>query len=185
MNIVGEGFNRKITEQIKQRQKIYGSVSRDSNQLNYLNSRTGWCRLVSSVDVTVDGTTIRDLGMSGTNLASQYILFSGIQAGEYTRAGVASTNTRHSPYAYGLGGTEFGLKPMPGIKSATIKTETRGSIKRATVQIQANNRFQFDVIDILYMRLGYSVLKPVLFCLFLDNPYFENECVLVYRFVYT
>jgi len=47
---------------------------------------------------------------------------------------------------------------MPGIKQATIKTETRGSIKKATLQIQANNRFQFDIIDILYMRLGYSVL---------------------------
>ena len=158
MNIVGEGFNKKITEQIKQRQKIYGSINRNNDELNYLNSRTGWCRLVSSVDVTVDGTTIRDLGMSGTSLASQYVLFSGIQAGGYTRAGVAQSNNFHSPYAYGLGGTEFGLKPMPGIKSAKITTETRGSIKKATLQIQANNRFQFDVIDILYMRLGYSVL---------------------------
>jgi len=158
MNIVGEGFNKKITEQIKQRQKIYGSINRNNDELNYLNSRTGWCRLVSSVDVTVDGTTIRNLGMSGTSLASQYVLFSGIQAGGYTRAGVAQSNSFHSPYAYGLGGTEFGLKPMPGIKSAKITTETRGSIKKATLQIQANNRFQFDVIDILYMRLGYSVL---------------------------
>jgi len=158
MNIVGEGFNKKITEQIKQRQKIYGSINRNNDELNYLNSRTGWCRLVSSVNVTVDGTTIRNLGMSGTSLAKQYVLFSGIQAGKYTRAGVAQSNNLHSPYAYGLGGTEFGLKPMPGILSAKITTETRGSIKKATVQIQANNRQQFDIIDILYMRLGYSVL---------------------------
>ena len=158
MNIVGEGFNSKIVNQIKQRQKIYGSVNRDNDELNYLNSRTGWCRLVSSVDVNAGGANIRNLGMTGPNLASQYILFSGIQAGGYTRAGVAQSNNLHSPYAYGLGGTEFGLKPMPGIKSAVIKTETRGSIKKATLQIQANNRFQFDIIDILYMRLGYSVL---------------------------
>jgi len=158
MNIVGEGFNTKITEQIKQRQKIYGSINRNNDELNYLNSKTGWCRLVSSVDVNVDGTTIRNLGLSGTSLAKQYVLFSGTQAGERIREGVAVRNNLHSPYAYGLGGTEFGLKPMPGIKSAKITTETRGSIKKATLQIQANNRFQFDIIDILYMRLGYSVL---------------------------
>jgi len=170
MNIVGEGFNKKITEQIKQRQKIYGSISRDTNQLSYLNSRTGWCRLVSSVDVTVDGTTIRNLGIKGTNLASQYVLFSGIQAGGYTRAGVAQSNNLHSPYAYGLGGTEFGLKPMPGIISAKITTETRGSIKKATLQIQANNRQQFDIIDILYMRLGYSVLLE-----WGNSSYYNND----------
>jgi len=33
-NIVGEGFNKKIIEQIKQRQKIYGSINRDNEQLN-------------------------------------------------------------------------------------------------------------------------------------------------------
>jgi hypothetical protein len=170
MNIVGEGFNSKIVNQIKQRQKIYGSINRDNDELNYLNSRTGWCRLVSSVDVDASGINIRNIGMSSTNLASQYVLFSGIQAGKYTRAGVAQSNNLHSPYAYGLGGTEFGLKPMPGIKSATIKTETRGSIKKATLQIQANNRFQFDVIDILYMRLGYSVLLE-----WGNSSYYDNN----------
>jgi hypothetical protein len=158
MNIVGEGFNSKIVEQIKQRQKIYGSINRNNNELNYLNTKTGWCRLVSSVDVNDDSATIRNLGLTGTKLASKYVLFSGIQAGGQTRAGVSPSNDLHSPYAYGLGGTEFGLRPMPGIKNARITTETRGSIKKATLQIQANNRFQFDIIDILYMRLGYSVL---------------------------
>jgi hypothetical protein len=47
---------------------------------------------------------------------------------------------------------------MPGIISADIKTLTRGSLKKATVKLTANNKQQFDIIDILYMRLGYTVL---------------------------
>jgi hypothetical protein len=47
---------------------------------------------------------------------------------------------------------------MPGIESADIKTLTRGSLKKATVKLTANNKQQFDIIDLLYMRLGYTVL---------------------------
>jgi hypothetical protein len=34
----------------------------------------------------------------------------------------------------------------------------RGSIKKATVKIKAYSRDQFDILDILYMRLGHTVL---------------------------
>jgi len=47
---------------------------------------------------------------------------------------------------------------MPGITSAEIKTETRGSLKTATIQLKAYNKQQFDIIDLLYMRLGFSML---------------------------
>ena len=60
----------------------------------------------------------------------------------------------NSSYTYG----SFGFSPMPGIHSADIKTLTRGSLKKATVKLTANNKQQFDIIDLLYMRLGYTVL---------------------------
>jgi putative lipoic acid-binding regulatory protein len=47
---------------------------------------------------------------------------------------------------------------MPGITQASIKTETRGSLKTATINIIAHNKEQFDIIDVLYMSLGYSIL---------------------------
>ena len=59
---------------------------------------------------------------------------------------------------------------MPGIISAEIKTENMGSLKSATIQIKANNRNQFDIIDILYMRLGYSVLLE-----WGNSNYFNND----------
>ena len=175
-NIIGEGFNKKIIKQIDQRQKIYGSLNRDNEQLTYLNTKTGWCRLVSGVSVDNSVLNTRNLQGANANIAAQYILHDGVQRYDsdsntyYYRTGVAETNNIHSGAAYGLGGTEFGLRPMPGIISAEIKTETRGSIKRATVRIQANNRAQFDIIDILYMRLGYSM-----FLEWGSSSYFDND----------
>lgn len=57
-----------------------------------------------------------------------------------------------------LGGTNFGIVPMPGIISVDSKDLNRGSIKRSQVKIKAYNRQQFDIIDVLYLRLGYTVL---------------------------
>jgi hypothetical protein len=157
MNIVGEGFSGDIIRQINQRQKIAGSLKRTNEQLLYLNNKTGWVRMVSSVNVTQSG--IRNLPYVGDKLAEEFILFNGVTSSTTgARAGVWPGTGPSENYAYGLGGTNFGLKPIPGITQASIKTETRGSLKTATINIIAHNKEQFDIIDVLYMRLGYSIL---------------------------
>jgi hypothetical protein len=60
--------------------------------------------------------------------------------------------------AYGIGGTEFGLRPMPGITSCDTKFRNRGSIREGTVTIKAYNRSQLEIISLLYLRLGFPVL---------------------------
>jgi len=185
-NIVGEGFNEVIIKQIDQRQKVYGSVNRTNEQLSYLEARTGWVKLVSSVDL-VDNNIRGGFGVGGANLASENVLFngttnesptkgrletyqrSGVWDGLGTIGGKPIPNTSNY-YAYGMGGTDYGLRPMPGIKSASIKTETRGSLKTAEVKIQANNRQQFDMIDLLYLRLGFSMLLE-----WGNSSYFDNS----------
>jgi hypothetical protein len=185
-NIVGEGFNPIIVKQIDQRQKVYGSVNRTNEELSYLNARTGWVKLVSSVDL-IDSDIRGGFGVGGSNLAQENVLFNGTTNESpdkgaletYQRGGIwngestingENINQPYNYYAYGMGGTDYGLRPMPGIKSATIKTETRGSIKTAEVKIQANNRQQFDVIDLLYMRLGFSILLE-----WGNSSYFNND----------
>ena len=189
-NIVGEGFNPIIVKQIDQRQKVYGSANRTNEQLSYLNARTGWVRLVSSVDL-IDSDIRGGFGVGGSNLAQENVLFNGTTNESsdkgaletYQRGGIwngestingENINQPYNYYAYGMGGTDYGLRPMPGIKSATIKTETRGSIKTAEVKIQANNRQQFDVIDLLYMRLGFSMLLE-----WGNSSYFDNDGVYI------
>jgi hypothetical protein len=171
-NIVGEGFDQIIIDQINQRQKIYGSINRTNEILNYINNKTGWCRLVSSVDVVVPPPN-RNLPNRGVDLAKNFILFNGTSfQGNQQRGGVwpGTDDPSFNDYAYGMGGTNFGLRPMPGITQATIKTETRGSLKTATINIKANNREQFDIIDVLYLRLGYTMLLE-----WGSSSYFRNN----------
>ena len=52
-NIIGEGFDNIINKQISVRQEIYGSSKRNNEVLSFLNSRTGWMRMASSVDVLI------------------------------------------------------------------------------------------------------------------------------------
>ena len=72
--------------------------------------------------------------------------------------------------AYGVGGYKFGIVPMPGIISVDSKDLNRGSIKRSQVKIKAYNKQQFDIIDVLYLRLGYTVLLE-----FGNNQYWDDK----------
>jgi len=157
-NIVGESFKEYVNGQIEQRQKQQGDIDRSNTQLDYLNARTSWVKLVSSVDI--EKTPLRNIPYKGTDLAKNFVLFNGVtnESTNAFKSGVWPGTGDYNRYAYGVGGTEFGLRPMPGLTQASIKTETRGSLKSATVNIKANNRQQFDIIDLLYLRLGFNIL---------------------------
>lgn len=194
MNIFGEGFNKNIVEQIKQRQKRYGSNKRTTEEILYTNNKNGWCKLVSSVDITPrtndEGKVVDYVGSEtdrlnligvptnyvGNQLAKEFVLFNGTstqnESGLLQRGGLARDMSVMNNNAYGLGGLEFGLSPMPGITSAEIKTLNRGSIKESTVQIKAFNRIQFQIIDALYLRLGYPILLE-----WGHSAYFDNNGV--------
>ena len=142
MNLVGEGVPYFVLNQIDARQEIYGSgysVSRPLEALVYLNGNTSWCKLIS-------GTNIND----SFNLAKEYILFNGT-----TPNGIGISNNNN---AYNIAANEQGFKPMPGITSAIINHENRGSLKRAEVKIKCYNIEQFRILDLLYLRLGYTIL---------------------------
>lgn len=194
MNIFGEGFPKEIIEQIEQRQKRYGSNNRTTEELLYMNNKNGWCKLVSSVDITprTDDTgkvvdypdsvlsRLNLIGVPttyvGNQLAKEFVLFNGVSTqnenGITQRSGLARDMSIMNNNVYGLGGLEFGLSPMPGITSAEIKTLNRGSIKESTVQIKAFNRIQFQIIDALYLRLGYPILLE-----WGHSSYFDNNGV--------
>jgi hypothetical protein len=72
--------------------------------------------------------------------------------------------------AYGVGGNDFGIVPMPSIINVNSEDLNRGSIKRSRVKIKAYNKQQFDIIDVLYLRLGYTVLLE-----FGNNQYWNDK----------
>ena len=149
-------------------------------QLRYLHSNTSWLKLVSSVDVKSTArfrkTTLqnaKNIGDSG--LAKLNVLFGGVKssgegirgglqlAGENIGIGKPGNDNYGYPIfpktdAYGFGGVESGIRPMPGILSATVEHLSNGTLRRATIKIKAYNRTQFEIIDTLYLRLGYSML---------------------------
>jgi len=170
MNIIGENIEPFVSEQINVRQQIYGSINRTPEQLQYLNSRNAFIKLVSSVDIISPNDFIRQDPNSelynvvknypGNNLARRFVLYNGVTdtISNINKAGLPDSDSLINNSAYGLGGLTFGYRPMPGIVSADIKSENRGSLKTATLKIKAWNRPQFEIVDLLYLRLGYTIL---------------------------
>jgi hypothetical protein len=184
MNLIGESFDGYVATQVKQRQRFYGSVNSPSQDFiedrqQYLYNKQPFAKLISSVDITTN--KLKDLGFDsndqqrliGANLAKEFVLFAGTSqygglnqtSGPLSgsdifnlRAGLNNNQSALGNSAYGLGGLEFGQVPMPGITSVNVSYKNRGSLKTATIQAKAYNRTQLNIIDVLYLRLGYTVL---------------------------
>jgi hypothetical protein len=204
MAIIGEELEDYVISQINRRQSLQGSgvntSLRSDNQLNVLNSNTSWVKLASGVSIT-DSARLKEIGFRQTEvednmrlgLAKNNILASGISTlidapGRtfdklQQREGFLPRDARSS-YTYG----SYGFSPMPGIESAEVKTLNRGSIKKATVKLKANNKQQFEILDLLYMRLGYTVLLEWGNSLFVDNKFGQKKVLratLIEEFFFT
>lgn len=178
-NIVGEPFDPQVVKEIERRQSSQGagynnSLNRSPEVINYLSNRNAWLKLASSVNIDpfegkdrliklgLDENTACDL--SGNELAKQSVLFntlSGVNSPSNPtfRSGISSTNSLWNPnVSYGLGGTEFGISPTPGLIDAQIDCINRGSIREATINLKAYNKFQFELIETLYLRIGFTML---------------------------
>lgn len=171
MNLIGESFDDYVATQVNLRQRFYGSSTTPlEGREQYLYNKQPFVKLVSSVDITAD--KLKTLGLpetlAGDGLAKTFVLFAGTSEfqgltneGRDTfnlRAGLNTNQATLGNSAYGLGGLEFGQVPMPGITSATVSYKNRGSLKTASINIKAYNRTQLNIIDALYLRLGYTVL---------------------------
>lgn len=182
-NIVGEDHLDYVKNQITARQEILGKTTREPEDIVWQNNRNAWIRLISSVDiadedvlkynaeikqdevVSNNGAEFRNeyLGLEGYGgpmLSQESILQGGTLNYDQPKFGVANNNSNlpNSNFNYGYGGNEFGLKPMPGITSFSSKTYNKGSLRKAQLQITAHNRTQFQYLDSVYLRLGYTML---------------------------
>ena len=166
-NLLGEPFKDYVNDQIRARQTVHGKTSRTTEEISYLNSKNAWIKLASGTYMeqgrldllNENGNPMLDGVIPGSDLAIKNVLFNGLTSfkgknhNRSQRAGIGTNG------AYGVGGTsQHGFSPMPGIISADIKDLNRGSIKKASINIKAHNKNQFDVIDALYLRLGFSIM---------------------------
>ena len=173
--IVGETLKPYVIDQIKIRQgnKGHGSgvnSQRESDTLMYLNSKTAFVNLASSVYISPERIADEKLikGNHSFSLAKNYVLSGGVSrlvgTNDWTLLQRSTGYTPQSRYsgAYNVrpqADNTSGLinNPMPGIIDVNIQPINRGSITKAKVNIKCYTPEQFQLIDLLYMRLGYTV----------------------------
>ena len=199
-NIVGEPFDPYVANQVRTRQQTqfsgYDNSNRSDSTTQILNNQNAWVKLASGVSISgsFGNERLKSLGLSeqdvngliDTQLAESAVLFNtlssinpqqGVSAasGEIIpismREGIAKSNKLwNSNRSYGLGGTDFGILPTPGIIDVTVTCLNRGSIRKATINLKAYNKFQFAIIEMLYLQLGKHMLLE-----WGNDKYIDNE----------
>jgi hypothetical protein len=176
MALIGEPIPDYVKSQIQTRQASYGSGSlpgfpRTDEILLHQNSNNAFIKMASGVSVSIDklSGSMNSLGfgaaeveiLQGMGLAKNYVLFGGTAQMGTSKSGEGvlqqKTNFLGNQGAYEYT-KDFGIVPMPGIESLDVKSLNRGSLKKATVKLTAQTRDQLAILDVLYMRLGYTVL---------------------------
>lgn len=170
-----------VAKQIAARKKVIGKkAGRTPEDLLYLNSKTGWIKLSSSVNTLTDeevktlrvGTDSTVLQGSNT-LAGYNILMGGLlrrdrglrQGLELTPSEVGTSN---SAYRNRIDST--GIRPMPGITSLSVKSKnTYGTLREATVKIMVWTLEDFEIIERIYLRPGFTMLLEWGHSMYIDN----------------
>lgn len=158
-NLLGESHKDYVHSQINARQEILGKTTREPKDINWMNGRTSWVRLISSVDIkdqsipikneagefvegTNNGKEFRNkfLGLEGygdNQLSKELVLEGGTLNEDGTKKFGVTNSTRYQPdsnSSYGFGGTDFGQRPMPGIVNFGSLTYNKGSLRQANLK---------------------------------------------------
>jgi len=192
-NITGEPFDKEVVEQIEARQAFLGINPKQDKHLIYQNNKTAFLRLASSIKIDgYSGETaekiLENRGISqlytGDKLAKSSVLFGGVVSvgnnnNVISNYGLKEVFDFNNPFngAYGWGGIQTqGYRPMPGIESANISFYNRGALAKADIKIKVFTIEQLQVFDLLYLRIGYSMLLE-----WGHNVYIDNKGNLVNR----
>jgi len=176
-NIIGEGFDDYVEKQINIRQKKLSELDKTNESILVFNSSAPWIRLASSVNLTDEDSKVKEIlgsnfsNYKGSELAKNFVLFGGVStySGNHTSGVARSNNSLNLNKSYGFGGLNNGLVPLPGIESVNITSYNRGSLRKAEIKLRAYNTLQFYIIDILYMRVGYTALLEWGHSLYFNN----------------
>ena len=180
-NVIGTHIPNWLLEQLQTRSKKGTQANRDNANLQYLGNKTGWVRLVSSINITEASdkkyfSELTNLTLTkDEDLAKNFVLYGGVS--KYRNQDNKTTYTLRKGFkeTYSLLGDQevkdFGYRPMPGLSRVVIETQGRlGSIRGATIEFKVWDKSQLDVIDALYFKLGYTM-----FLEWGNTFYYESE----------
>lgn len=128
-------LNSKIVNELTNRGNVLKKPSKSADELVYLNSNNVWIILQSGINVN-----------SSSKLAESYVLSGGRISGD-------------SFYGPSYSISSFGHRPVPGITEVSIKNyDTFGHTYKATVNIKCWTLEDFEALDRLYFRPGFTIL---------------------------
>jgi hypothetical protein len=175
-NIAGSSFQPYVATQIEKRKALINKDYRDSSELNWLSNRNVWIRISSGADVAPGNK--RYQGLEGNELSKKYILQGGLLNHLPDKDTYALRSGISSDGAYGIGGTDFGLVPMPGLIDISIKTGGKlGTLKETTFNFVCHNMEQLNIMEALYMKLGFGILVEWGHTNYIDNTTGKIETV--------
>jgi hypothetical protein len=182
VKILGLPFDGYVDGQINTRQTKLAKTTKDPEDTTVFNSNTAWVRLSSGVKI--DPSRASELSsklgitldkIQGPALARNLVLWGGT-VGFNTGSNGVSLAPLRGGVGYGLdnsygflSGPEQGLKPMPGITSITCNYKNNGSLKQAQVSLKCFTRSQFEALEAVYLRLGYTMVLEWGNTLYFDN----------------
>ena len=168
-----------VAEQIAARKKVIEKkVGRTNDDLLYLNAKTGWIKLSSSVNTLTPGEIaqlragVDPAIIQGSNKLAEYnILLGGLlRPDRGLREGIDVTGGYNESAAYNNRKGSTGIRPMPGITSMNVKSKnTYGTLRVAEVKLMCWTLEDFEMIEQLYLRPGYTVLLEWGHSMYIDN----------------
>lgn len=181
---VGQPIRKDVADQLKRRQEIISAKNRGDKEFQYLLSRSSWVRLSSGVNILSDQeiqSLLKGINLTtikGSNqLAGYNILQGGILNPDRTLrqglnfTGRTSDTSLGNRNAYQNNKDSYGVRPMPGITGASIKSKnTFGTLREAEVKISCWSLEDFEIIERLYLRPGFSILLE-----WGHSPYVDNN----------
>jgi len=193
-NIIGSPFDPYVKSQIEARQKALGQLTNISaDTLKYYTTKAPWLRLASTVNLekvpgansnTVLNKLVRagipEELIIGDKLAKNFILQGGTLGlnddGTTNLKKGLNYNNELFTGAYGWGGIgERGFVPMPGITNASTQYLNNGALAKSEITIKCFSKTQFQLLDVLYLRPGYTLLLEFGWSTFLNSNADSNR----------
>jgi putative chitinase len=176
---VGTPVTPSVANQIAARQRVIGKkVGRTNEDLLYMNSKAGWIKLSSAVNTLSPGQQAQLRGgmdpnkILGNNArAKSNILLGGLLSPNGgLRQGIDVDGGYNQNAAYNNRADNTGIRPMPGITSMNVKSKnTYGTLREAEVKFMCWTLQDFEAMEELYLRPGYTILLEWGHSMYIDN----------------
>ena len=173
-----------VAQQIAARKAVIEkTANRTPEDLLYLNSKTGWIKMQSSVNTLTNDDIARlaagedPINIIGSPITAGYNILMGglLRPDRGLREGIDLKPTDAvtgviSNYAYQNRAQSTGIRPMPGITSMNVKSKnTYGTLREAEVAFSVWTLEDFELMEQVYLRPGFTMLLEWGHSMYIDN----------------